>query len=970
MPVEFIYEPNWTEPYNVSLSFLTQESISRIGIRQRGSLRQRSQKSFEYSCLLRGKNASSALHKIKNNQNDTYYVANFQVPRYVTSKSVTSYTEVTVVNGDNIAFEPISIGDRICIYASDNDYSLGVVTNVSASTVDGVSYKTYRVASVLSWITSEPDVFVFKVYEMLPTINQSDWVTDDHLNLRIRWTPAITSTYEPQVYDLPELSCYPDQCFICDAKAVFPMYQNPCGSAYPPNTIRPVFRGADLALPDKLYIAINQNKVSQDSNHSYSESLDGLISALEEPFELDYDPDFAQSVSTSRHWHHLNVVTIASVRQYSFGTPTVSRSVWSTTRNYIGHDGESYEMELRFVAEGPTYDGVQDVDSVGAWGTLFHIYLFSNEINPTYVDGDDFGGIAFYRDDPCVYDNEDRYCHPQLAFVAHIPTTIQQSCKYAPYDPYQKTRKACYVNSVPGMPWTGGTLSGSQNASVFGPSVEKALTLEAGCQRSYLFKHVTCENWDGSGLTALQTNSPGWDPETGTIYVSEDNKTLLSTAVSVKPRCNPKILVEDCCFGNRSGTENQAETITPYVGSNECITIVGGGGYENRTCCFSTSSRIKLTIEDRCVEQVVLYDEICAPTSVTEAVHGSVSKTIYLDVFSASYLVGDTGQQIVWKYRSENPDYVHRDYEDDFDDDSLGDMEQTIGVWTAADDQAKLTSPASGDWDGGLLTYSESFYDFTISAKVLDPSKPAGLFGKIQNATSSNVSCIFGQVDPINNTVGIYKLDEGVLSTLVEGTLDNVTFGSSYAITLTVIGTTVSFGSLEGNFLYTYQLCDLSGWEGTVGIGHRAGNYTQQFDDLSILDGDTTYAYAVVQYDDNVGWSFDIDNEMMPGYGEGLCEDVNPDCGIDPECSCSQTTRQYLMNDEIPGNSLNSVEPGNSWAFGDESPFANLDCDPGEQDTGYPITVLKAEVLDNSCDSGSQDKACWKWTWSDCTSVG
>lgn len=950
MAIEYVYSPNWNDSYNISRGYNTSESISRMGIRQRGSLRQNSQVSFEFTSLLRGEKASQSLHVIKNNQNNIFYVPNWQVPRYVTDKNVSVFTTVTVVKGPDVLFEPVSVNDRICIWASDDEYAIGVVTQVTENTVDGVDYITYKVNSVLSWIEDFDDIYVYKIYSMIPQITASDWITDDILSLRINWNERVTTTYEPQVYNLPELACYPDGCFICDPVVLCPMYQDPADLFYSA-TSPAIFRGADLGLPDKIYLGIDTSKFSKDAAFADAGSLSNMLEALQKQFTLEYDDTVPNSISTSSHWHHLGYASPF----FDLTPPLVDRYFWREIRNYTGNDGQPHQIEVRFVAEMPA-GGIaanQALDvSTGAWGTLFHVYVFTDEMFPDFVEGDTYNLYPFYREDPAVYHNSERKTHPQLAIVAHIPTTIQKPVRYDRYDRYSVNDRVCYYNVGPAVPWTAGNPTNDISSSMFGYNRLQVISLAAGCTTSRLGSLITIENSEGSGLTALKTSAPGWDPVYGGL--------LSSSAITVRPRCTPQVDREDCCTGYARGTDND-ELASPYTGSNNCWK----SDYSERPCCFSKDSQIILDLADKCIQSTATYDEFCNVTDSTETVSATYSRQITLDVFSINYQIGGYGGDFIWKYREIDPTYVFRDYSDNFDDGLLGDMDPIIGTWDInTDGEAEILTTEDVDWEGAILLYNtETYSDVKVTVDVVDRDQPAGAVVHFNQPFAGLFSCFLGQINPLTGKMTIYQVINNVATVLKEEDYEVASLNDGY---------TMSFEARGGYLILTvpgYQVqvenCDAVSGGGKVGIGHKAGaSILQSFDNLLIEDGDNSWVYAQVTFSGG-GWTIAIDEKIMPGYG--LCITPEQECDGVEVCGCTAIGRGLLAAPPgLPGGLLILSEPSCAFAFGNEQHTCY--CPPEEQATGYPLEVVRARITNNSCYSGDDD-GCTNFTYTLCTFI-
>lgn len=958
MSIDFPYQIDWADPFVSSFAFKTAESVSRLGIRQRGALKQTPLKSFEFTSTLKGQGAADSLHIIRNNQVDTFSVPNWQVPRAVTAKSVSTFTTFTVQDDDSVAFESISSGDRIFVFADEVNYAFANVILVSSSTVMGVNYKTYKVADVLSWVTSESDIYLFKTYQMLPEIQKSDFITDDLLSLRCKWTERVSSVYNPTVLDAPSLTCFPDACLLCESNAIAEMFLDPCDSAYTSNGIRPVYRGADLGLPDKMYVSIDSTKFFKDSHSSHSGSFAGAKNAFNKPFTLEFVQDFVPVTPYSRHWHNCTSSGLGFIQipnEYS------KKYVWAENRNYIGDDNNNHVLEVRFVLEIP--DGSDNSGTTGAWGSLFHIYAFTDEI--PYVEGASVGGVSFYRDDPCVYvdDTTQKVCHPQLLLVAHVPTTMESCCPSALHDPLSPKTAVCSLFSGPGLPWTSGT---DRNASLFSPTggYLKAITLGGGCVSSKIYDLITIENQAQDGLTHLYTTAAGYDNDTGVL--------LTTSAISCKPRCYPQVDKENCCIGYTKHDHLNDIPMTPCVGSTKCWSSLSfpESNVVPRICCFYKDSYIRLTLNDKCFAVSLVTDGDCNTIGGDTVIRSYYSRTIDIPAYEIVPNCGsESGVIMSWRFSEDDPTYVNRDFNDDFSDNSLGAVDQLFGSWTAVDGYAEMTDYNPGGPFAGLLTkQTDEYMNVHVETDVIHGDIPAAIFTKTLDAGGGSWQSVYGQVNPLTNKIGIYKMVANVVTTLLEEDL-GVVLGDGYHMVFDIDGSEVSFsvGSADMHDGHTLsgKFCTLKDLTGFVGVGHTIDDsLLQGFDNLVIEDGDATQSVIYILYT-SYGWQVQIGGNSWPGVVDcphtltGVC--YPEACGG----TCIGLNLMHYLPETFSEYNSFEIGPVHDCAFvvGNDE----YDCECGDvQPLGYPDVIFSAEVRNNLCGNG-QSQGCDRFSYTLCT---
>lgn len=454
------------------------------------------------------------------------------------------------------------------------------------------------------------------------------------------------------------------------AKCVVPMCQDVV--AFCENASREPIRAADVVMPSVVVIRLSRADFTPDPAHPLSSTVlpEEFYTALFDgkPVALIYDNKAVGA--RSRHPHHL--------RWQGSPTPlwghgsgianfTVSRHTWKKVIPYSS-GGLDYEIDIRFVAEHTLSGGNEaNVDPTGtpggtmnrdygAWGTLFSLYVFCNQLSPSFVDGDSFtpvdssGPVSFTKADPFVSgiaygvgeSAEDKFCHPQLVVVAHFPTTFQSPMGHS----HVVLEDRQFVNGIlaideqsirgknlefehklrNGSPWIDylsdpGVYPRStvEDADIFGNIVfgwtistksSAAMTLGGGFPTSTPTNFFVWENGLGVGRTYLVPEKPGWDELSGELDVLGGS----SGSVSV-------------CMGDGDGIPGEnGVSEWPFYEFEECTghptePFEGAGGghlcFNNAndldgpiaSCCTQTSRQAYATVVDKCKVVGTVYGD-------------------------------------------------------------------------------------------------------------------------------------------------------------------------------------------------------------------------------------------------------------------------------------------------------------------------------------------------------------------------
>ena len=373
-------------------------------------------------------------------------------------------------------------------------------------------------------------------------------------------------------------------------QAVVPMIQDIV--AFAKNYHREPIRAADVVMPSVIPVTLDTAAFASDTNHPFAgtvlpqEFYDALANSGK-PHALKYVA--TSPGTTTRHPLHIRYwanVFSGSGWQHGVGlvgTPMpVKRHRWRKTINYVDQNEVQRQIEIVFVAEHnllgaePGGDPVANPGSrmrrdYGCWGTIFSLYVFCNQLNPTWTEGSSYtpagatGPVAFTRQDPIASDIADgvgvwsggnperkRWFHPQMVCCAHLPTSYHSGFdgKYVPVDErkfglsfqgldvgephknfeFNYRRKGqspfadpatCTAIEAPATPsfdpwlvvafgWSGGPNTSGATYTFGGDFDPKSKPTE----------FLVWENAAGNGGTYLKPLKPGWSETCGTLDVA------------------------------------------------------------------------------------------------------------------------------------------------------------------------------------------------------------------------------------------------------------------------------------------------------------------------------------------------------------------------------------------------------------------------------------------------------------------
>lgn len=455
-----------------------------------------------------------------------------------------------------------------------------------------------------------------------------------------------------------------------DAEVVAPMYQDV--TIHAKNYDREAIRAADVIMPKIIPVRFNKDEFAEDTNHPLSASvnlIDEFFETLyqavgeegsfqDEPHLLTYNAALS-GASRTRHWNHLEYTGT-----WDHGTGladlTARKHVWQRLVQYgPPDDPDAHTLDIRLIMEhtfgsevladctagGPSY-----TTENGAWGALFTLCVFTNEILPSFVDDSttfqavgDTLARTYRRADPAVSGQsfgvavtngeQLKFVHPQCVILAQVPTTFQapigrNKVPLVNFENFKieeggntglsRNLERCY--DVPnGCPFLSGACSdtfpcvasgtfpdsihGIIYNCVFGhhnsemDQLGKAMTLGGDMARSKPMEWLAFENGAGVGRTFLVPTNPGWDEACGKLDVIGGSSGIIRFCVDDgdcqdgDTKCGgPDANEWPVCKASPCDGHEQ-EPFENVGGSHTCFRndnlAQGPGGPENTNCCVS-----------------------------------------------------------------------------------------------------------------------------------------------------------------------------------------------------------------------------------------------------------------------------------------------------------------------------------------------------------------------------------------------
>ena len=750
---------------------------------------------------------------------------------------------------------------------------------------------------------------------------EESWRTDEFMECKLPFTELIGApgTGDPTIPEInpvdgggvlePWTAVEP----FCPGSGVeVPMFEVPCQSCDPDKLPK---EGNPLALPALIKVRFKPGcfiknthwtrafatyqSTTPPTNAQPSANFTDLIAALQGDWNLAYDAGYTVTRTRSRHFHHarldasswLSPTDVDAAANYSGGVP-VTRRVWRKVVNYTQQfgwqrqrtdEGGTYytsevtpltrSLEVRLVAETP------DSPTQGSLGTLLHIYVFTDQVQPSFVDGGNYTlneypvnpsppsypVVKMWRDDPVVTmasgDQAPRNYHPHLALCAFVPTTWQSRCLDC-----ANAGKPVYNSAG---------LSASESNTAFGPASPRdmaAMTLGGGCAHSVLLNYVCVDSGPTgisgdptplpyspntySGYTPLTTRTPlgGFDDP----YLSRGNagsKLSMRTAIEVIA-CAPATPAGDCC-----------------TDSVQCVKVVGctpssGPLPDVSTCCFSIDSVVRLTLNNRCFCNRKCKDGADVIVSQSYSECGDASRQILLPFVSCP-----SAGVVRWEYSEDDPSYTPVNFSENFDSLPPG----PLSDWTGGSNvSGQISDTTTGATNPVYLNYTILTWT-DMKVRVVN-KRAASPFGISLRGVYAAVVRPDGYVSVFFNTTRIFQSNAPSIwgGPRVGDVLEAEIVGERIRVWLNgVLVATVEclsrFGTVpaSGEAGVAYVKPDIS------------GSVTSTMDDFSVLDLGSTKITAWVQYS-NLGFEFSVPSYFFPYNGGPLPYYSGGPCSDDP----------------------------------------------------------------------------------------
>jgi len=499
------------------------------------------------------------------------------------------------------------------------------------------------------------------------------------LNASTYRVSAVANPEEPTSYD--SFCLYQDVCaWLSETgnvpltggggteEVLAPFYQDVTTKAR--NSDREAVRAADMVMPSKVAIRLADGDFTQDTTHPlygsvtlstefydalYNRATNGTGDIGSQPHVLDYDAATSPITEKTGDWHHAALYgTYAPTEAWQHGSAgadlTAKKWIWKKTVQYgPPSNPTAYTLEIRLTMEhtlgaavrldpvanggnaGELYD---DLDQEhGLWGALFTLSIFTNEVEPSFVDDSTTfkplgwtAATTWRRSNPALHGlckqvvavetnpETKRGVHPQCVLLAHLPTTFHAPIgsllvSQANEEMYQGFMAAdglarnladCSLvpNASPWLDvsgcadpipcaqasWPSAYYGGMQNI-VFGYSpgyptyyVGKGMTLGGDMKRSKPMEWLCWVNGGaGYGLTLLKVARPGWDEACGKLSVGSGNSAefWMCTDDGDCPRGNDECAGDAGEWPTTVGMSScDGHPIEPYMGiggSHTCL---------------------------------------------------------------------------------------------------------------------------------------------------------------------------------------------------------------------------------------------------------------------------------------------------------------------------------------------------------------------------------------------------------------
>lgn len=745
---------------------------------------------------------------------------------------------------------------------------------------------------------------------------------------------------------------------------IAPMFQNPCVAAS--NEWREAIRASDVVMPSVIPIRLKASQFVADSTHplastALSQKFYDTFSNNGRPHVLTY---LGSAHGTSRLWFHARYVPGAIPSpHWDWKSPSLSvkRHVWEKQVDYepVEGSGTTRKFRIRFVMEHTcdpepqlepeSGDGVCD-PLYGAWGAVFMVYVMTDELLPTFVDGGTFtpahaaGPIAFSLADPAAWGGiiageteAEKFMHPHMVCCAALPTTMHAPCgrNWVPildaatvYSGQRgRNREVCYQVGN-GSPWVA---NNSSPHNAIGPYLGRALNIVFGGKDFEVFgcmstggdvpyskptEWLVWENAETTGSTANRGNTylrplhGGWDERTGELTVGSNSGSI---AICIGPGdcADP----DDCdCFPRSCGQDWPGFRVNPCDGHPAepmGYPSSGAGGTHrcfNRgnvstPCCVKIEPGLIKT-ESRCIQTWTTYDASCSPVDL-----GCINLAVYrfqiaVPIESYVYYGDPTSRVVTWKQVAHDPTQVFLNFTFVAGAGAWTDWTTRRGSWTLNTSSGLATVTAAGGTAPvrALTTYEPASFDYrdvivrATARKCKTIGAQLAVRGQIDG--SGRFTGIIASIVPIVGTTATVIVQRVVLDAAT--TLATTAIGNNdenCELELEVWGSSVMFrwkpGSDPQQSITATDCVLLNG--GLAGLGCPVSTTGAQYDEVEIEDRAYQYVEAAASLN-NTTVSASCDDKLNPGHGR--CTESN---GCSCLCRSWANSRQFSSATSYPG---------------------------------------------------------------------
>lgn len=721
------------------------------------------------------------------------------------------------------------------------------------------------------------------------------------------------------------------------------------------NQVREPVRAADLVMPSVIVLtfagAFETNFVADALHPLASTTLPpeayAAIRNSDKPHGLEYSASLSSAGQVTRHPHHIRWEGVTPFFGWGHGPGIadfeVVRHVWRKVipyRDYTNGTGSEYNIELRFVAETtvPIAGGVQDPD-YGAWGTLFTVYVFCDQLSAGFADGDSYtplGGVSMLWEkiDPFVWGNargvsggpDDKFCHPQLLAVGMLPTTLHAPMgrEWVPWEDrkYYKAfqggytarggnRELCYDWSN-GAPWTPGTCTtpapngaGIIGNVVFGRTIGStscaAMSLGGDFPTSKPYEFIVWENGLGVGRTYLKPVKPGWDEECGALDVAGGSSGSINICVSDKDGI-------DDGTGKRTWPGDKPRPCAGHAdepfegvgGSHQCFNTNEAEQPTEATCCYNTDEWALALARDYCIRTKYTYGDFngssCELLGTECEQHAAFVKQAVMDVLDYDMMMAGNqdARTIAWCRPLLDPDWVADSF---IYPTNPGDFQDWQGTWTHAASYVEVSSASGPNVIKAAVRYesgtSYTWKDCVVRAKALKATMAThALFVRGAFDGSNRFTGYLGMIDPTggtNATVSIVRYAVDVPTVVATTSISNLS-SDTVDMQLEAWGTFVELKwTVSGQSQQTLSVDECGPSSGPGGLATTDVSTNVKFSDIYV--DDTNYQYGLIEAyagQFSAGLTFPLELHRIYTFPcIGL--ETNTTCGDccdPPKCNC------------------------------------------------------------------------------------